>query len=177
MKRVAVTLKGTGTPFALAGGFAAWARGGPEPGHDADFFILEEDVAGALKALEDAGFRSEQPAEDWLVKVFHEDAMVDLIHHPYGQPVTAEMLARADERDVDSVFMPVLDATDLVGSMLLALHEHYCDFTDLFPLVRAVREQVDWDEVRRRCADSPFALAFLMIAEQLGIVARAEGGG
>ena len=169
MKRVAVALKDTGMPFALAGGYAAWARGGPEPGHDVDFFVLEEDVPGAVKALEDAGFRSEQPPEDWLVKVFYDGAMVDLIHHPYGAPVTGEMLARAHERDVHSVSMPVLGATDLVNSMLLALHEHYCDFTDLFPLVRAVREQVDWAEVRRRCGDSPFAAAFLLIVEQLGI--------
>jgi hypothetical protein len=39
LKRVAVALKDADLPFALAGGYAAWAHGGPEPEHDVDFLI------------------------------------------------------------------------------------------------------------------------------------------
>jgi len=39
LKRVAVGLKETEVPFALAGGYAVWARGGPEPDHDVDFLL------------------------------------------------------------------------------------------------------------------------------------------
>jgi hypothetical protein len=169
MKRVAVTLKQADIPFALAGGYAAYARGGPQPDHDVDFYLREPDVARAEHVLAEAGFRVEHPPEDWLVKVFEGDAMVDLIFHPTGMPVTADVLDRATEVEVDAVCMPVLSATDLLTSKLKALNERYCDFTSLFPTVRALREQVDWAQVRERTADNDFAQCFLDLCGRLSI--------
>src|SRR5947209_10837982 len=103
MKKVAVVLKQADIPFALAGGYAAFARGGPESDHDVDFYLREEDVSAAEKALSAEDLRVEHPPEDWLVKVYDVDAMIDLIHHPTDLPVTAEMLDRADPVEVDSV--------------------------------------------------------------------------
>jgi len=37
-------------------------------------------------------------------------------------------------------------------------------------IARALREQIDWDDVRERSADTPFGRAFFVIAEGLGIV-------
>src|SRR4051812_45717011 len=111
MKRVAVALKGADVPFALAGGYAAFARGGPEPDHDVDFYLREEDVGPAEKALDKAALRVEHPAEDWLVKAYSDDALVDLIFRPTAMPVTTEILDRAEVIEVDSVDMPVLSAT------------------------------------------------------------------
>jgi hypothetical protein len=73
MKRVGGVLKQVGIPFALAGGFAAYARGGVSSDHDVDFLLRERDVETALKALAEAGFRIERPPEDWLVKVYDCD--------------------------------------------------------------------------------------------------------
>jgi len=171
MKRVAVALKEADVPFALAGGFAGFARGGPEPAHDVDFYLREHDVAKAQRALDEAGLRLDDPPEDWLVKVYDGDAMVDLIFGPKAGPVDDDLLARATAVEVDSVEMPVLSATDLVVDKLLALDERYCDFATLFPLVRAIREQVDWTEVRSRTADNPFAVAFLRLTEELELLA------
>ena len=39
LRRAAVALTEAGVPFALVGGYAAWARGAPEPSHDADLAI------------------------------------------------------------------------------------------------------------------------------------------
>ena len=44
LKRVAVALKESGIPFALIGGYAVWARGGPEPDHDVDFLVADSDA-------------------------------------------------------------------------------------------------------------------------------------
>lgn len=169
MKRVAVALKKADIPFALAGGFAGFARGGPEPGHDVDFYLLAADVPRAQQVLDESGLKLADPPEDWLVKVYDGDAMVDLIFAPKAGPVDEELLARATPVEVDSVEMPVLSATDLVVDKLLALDERYCDYTRLFPLVRAIREQVDWMAVRERTSDNIFAAAFLNIAEQLAL--------
>jgi hypothetical protein len=68
MKKVATALKGANVPFALSGGYASWARGGPEPVHDVDFVLLEDDVPRAVAVLEGAGMRIAEPPEDWLVK-------------------------------------------------------------------------------------------------------------
>ena len=51
LKLVAVTLKEGEAPFALAGGYALWARGGPEPDHDVDFVIAEEDARRVYEVL------------------------------------------------------------------------------------------------------------------------------
>src|SRR4051812_49763872 len=150
MKRVAVVLKEAGVPFALAGGYAAFARGGPESDHDIDFYLRADDIDAASRALSEAGLRVEQPPEDWLVKAYDGDAMVDLIHHPTDLPVTSELLDRADELEVESVTMPVLAATDVVLSKLLCLDERYCDFAALFPVVRCLREQLDWSQLEER---------------------------
>jgi len=59
---------------------------------------------------------------------------------------------------------PVLSATDLVIAKLLSFQHHHCDFAWALPMVRALREQVDWPQVRRRTSSSPFAEAFLLPA-------------
>src|SRR4051794_24966398 len=43
LKRAASALKADGPPFALAGSYALWVHGGPEPSHDVDFVVAEED--------------------------------------------------------------------------------------------------------------------------------------
>jgi hypothetical protein len=174
MKRVAAVLKRAEVPFALSGGYAAWARGGPEPDHDVDFMIPRHAMERAVDALEKDGLRVEHPPEGWLVKVFDEDRMVDLIHDSSGGPVDEDRLSRAETISVMSLEMPVLDPSDVVIDKLMVLHEHYCDLTKVLPVVRALREQVDWDRVRRETAESPFAEAALLLAERLAIVPAAS---
>src|SRR3954467_660293 len=90
LKRVATGLKETGVPFALAGGYACWARGGPEPDHDVDFLVAEEDAPQVAEGLAEKGFEVVQPAEDWLFKVFVDGAMVDILFRTAGDPVPRE---------------------------------------------------------------------------------------
>ena len=66
MKVAAAALRDGGIPFALAGGLAVYARGGPPTEHDVDFLIREEDAERAVELLRDAGFRAERPPEGWL---------------------------------------------------------------------------------------------------------------
>ena len=108
LKRTAVALKESGVPFALAGGYAAWARGGPEPEHDVDFAIAEADAAAVADSLAERDLRVVQPPEDWLFKVYTDDAMVDILYRLSGSVVERETLERADELEVLSVRMPVL---------------------------------------------------------------------
>ncbi|HKG49002.1 MAG TPA: hypothetical protein VKB14_01035 [Actinomycetales bacterium] len=170
MKRTAVALKRAGVPFALCGGYAAWARGAPEPEHDADFLVAEEDAGRAVEGLEAGGLEVQEPPEDWLIKVVSGDAFVDVLWRAGGAPIGPELVARADVLPVLSVEMPVLAATDVLVTKLTALDEHYCDFARLLPTARALREQVDWERVRRDVAHNDFAVVFLLLLERLGIL-------
>jgi hypothetical protein len=170
LKRTAVALKQDGVPFALCGGYAAWARGAPEPEHDADFLVPEADAERAAKALADAGLDVLDPPEDWLVKVVGEGVFVDVLWRTCGHPVESDLVDRAEELSVLSVLMPVLGATDIVVTKLMALDEHYCDFARLLPVARALREQVDWPQVAREVAANDFAVVFLHLLDRLGIV-------
>jgi Uncharacterised nucleotidyltransferase len=169
LKRAASALKAQGPEFALAGSYALWVHGGPEPVHDVDFIVAEEDVDTAAKTLEEAGFRIDRPPEDWLFKAHSGDVVVDVLHRLNGVPVDAATIRGADMCEVLAIEMPVLPPTHVVAEKLSSLHEHHCDFAALIPAVRAVREQVNWNQVRSDTADNDFAAAFLFLTDRLGI--------
>lgn len=171
LKRVAAALKQAEIPFVLAGSFAAYAHGGYSSDHDVDFLIRESDAERSLEALVAAGFTAERPPEDWLVKVYDEDGrLVDLIFRPIEHPVTDETFADTVVRPVDAIQMPVLSATGLMVHKLLSFSQHYCDFARGLPLARSLREQIDWDRVRKETAESPYAEAFLVLLDRLDVV-------
>jgi len=169
MKRAAGALRDSGIPFALGGGLAVWARGGPRTEHDVDFFVKPEDAERAQTILAGIGMRAERPPEGWLLKCYDGDILIDLVFQPRGGPVDDELLGRAEELDVYAVTMPVAALEDVVVTKLLALNEQNLDYSTVLETARAVREQLDWDEVRRRTADSPYAKAFLTLVEELGV--------
>lgn len=179
LKRVGAALTDAGIAFAVTGGAAAYARGAGPPRKDVDLVLMEQDAGTALDALEKAGMRPVDPPEDWLVKAYDDDRLVDLIFRPVGRPVTPELLDRAERLVIDGLHVPVVDATDLLVMRLLAFSEHACDFGEVLPWARIVREQVDWGRVREEVADAPFAEAFLVLLERLQIIdaARVEHGG
>jgi hypothetical protein len=170
LKRVAVALKESGIPFALIGGYAVWARGGPEPEHDVDFMVADEDAPAAATSLAEAGFQVVQPPEDWLFKVYTEGVMVDVIFRDSGDPATRAVVGDADEIEVLSISMPVLSGTELVVQKLNAMDEHACDFGRQLPVARALREQVDWARVRMETEQNAFAAAFLFLLERLVVI-------
>lgn len=169
-KRVAAVLKQSEIPFALGGSFAVYAHGGHSSDHDVDFLIREQDIERAVAALVAAGFTAERPPEDWLVKVYDNGRLVDLIHRPIETPVTDETFADTVVRPVDAIHMPVLSATQLMVHKLLSFSQHYCDFARGLPLARSLREQIDWERVRKETQHSPYAEAFLVLLDRLDVV-------
>ena len=170
LKRVAAALKAADIPFALGGSFAVYARGGHSSDHDVDFLIREQDKERVTTDLAAAGFEIVEPPEDWLVKVYDEDRMVDLIYRPVETPVTMETLADTEQISVEAIFMPVLSATQLMIHKLLSYSQHYCDFATGLPVARSLREQIDWPRVRRETEKSPYAEAFLVLLDRLDVV-------
>jgi predicted nucleotidyltransferase len=169
LKRSSAALRDAGIPFVLGGGVAIWARGGPETEHDLDYFLKAEDAEAALEALADAGFRPEKPPEGWLYKAWDNHVLVDLIFDPTGVTVDDAFIESAEDAEVHAVRMRILSPEDVLVTKLLALKEHSLDYDGLLEISRAVREQIDWDDVRRRTEESPYAKAFLTLVDELEV--------
>jgi predicted nucleotidyltransferase len=171
MKAAAGILQEAGVPFVLGGGLSAWARGGPRSEHDVDFLLKPEDAETARAAFEAAGWQTEKPPEGWLYKTWHENgALVDLIFNPASGPITDELIERSPEAEVMALRVHVSTLEDVMVAKLLALTEQEPDFSSALEWARALREQIDWDDVRARTEASPFAKAFFTLVEGLGIV-------
>ena len=179
LKYSASALKADGIPFSLGGGYALWVHGGPEPSHDVDLVVAETDVEMAANSMAAAGLRIERPPEDWLFKAYldedssdamEERALVDVLHRLAGIPVTKALLETSEEYEVLGIRIPVLPPTPIMIAKLQSFSEHYCDFEQPLLVVRAVREQLDWAEIRKATQDHPFAEAFLFLLERLGIL-------
>jgi hypothetical protein len=169
MKKAVGALRGAEVDFMLGGGLAVWARGGSKTEHDVDFLVKPEDVERAQEALVAAGFEPETPPEGWLLKAWDGNVLVDLIFEPRGGPIDDKWFARADELDVYAVTMPVASLDDVLVTKLLALSEQNLDYSASLEIARTVREQLDWDEIRRCCAGHPYAEAFLFLVEALDV--------
>jgi predicted nucleotidyltransferase len=174
LKKSAAALREAGIPFLLGGSLASWARGGPETRHDLDLMIRPEDVDRAVEALQAAGLRPEDPPEEWLVKAWDGDVLVDLIFAPKGMALTDEVIARGEVLSVLGMEMRVMALEDVLVTKLMALSEHALRYESLLPIARALREKVDWADVRARTSASPFARAFFVMLEGLGILTEAE---
>jgi putative nucleotidyltransferase-like protein len=175
LKLAVATLRERGIPFVLAGSVAAWARGGPQPRKDIDLMLKPADAEAALAALQQAGLAPERPPEEWLLKAWRDDVLVDLIFRPSGLEMTDEVLARADSIAVMAVATPVINIEDMFVTMLMALDEHRLDYEPVLGIARALREQVDWKALSARTAASPYAKAFFTLVTELGLAAPAPG--
>jgi hypothetical protein len=59
---------------------------------------------------------------------------------------------------------------------LNALDERACDLAKVLPAARAVREQVDWDDVAAAVEENDFAVVTLELLARLGVIAGGTAG-
>jgi hypothetical protein len=170
LKKSVAAFREAEVPTLLGGSLAIWARGGPETRHDLDFMVKPEDADRALQALVDAGMRPEKPPEGWLYKAWDGEVLVDVIFQPRGLAMTDEVFERGETREVMAIGVRLMALEDVFATKLLALDEHNCDYSALLLRARSLREQIDWDHLRDRTEDWPFARAFFVLAEGLGVV-------
>lgn len=169
LKRAVAAIEEQGIPYLLGGGLGCWARGGPPSSNDIDLMVKPEDAERAQHALAEAGMRPENPPEQWLLKAWDGDILIDLIFEPSGMRIDDEAIERGEVLGVMAMQIRVMDLDDLISTKLLALDEHSADYRDLILITRSLREQLDWVKLREQTASSPFAAAFFVLAEGLEI--------
>jgi hypothetical protein len=171
MKAAAGILQDAEIPFVLGGGLSAWAAGGPKSEHDVDFLLKADDADKARAVFEAEGWKTERPPEGWLYKAWHDNgALVDLIFSPASGAITDDFIVSAPVTEVMALRIRSSRLEDIMTSKLLAMTEQEPDFSSVLEWARALREQIDWEEVRARTEASPFAKAFFTLVESLGVV-------
>ncbi len=175
LRKVVALLREAEIPFLVGGSLAAWARGGPEVTNDLDLMVRPLDAQRALELLVEAGMRPERPPEEWLLKAWDGDVLVDLIFRTVEGDVSDEQIAHGEQLTVTSVAMNVLRLEDMFALRLQTLNEHHLDYAPLLKMARALREQVDWDAVRARVRHRPYGLAFFTMLEGLEVVEPSTG--
>ena len=176
MVKAAAALRDADVPYLLAGSFAVWARGGPPHPTDLDFAVKSSDVERAVEALEHAGMEKKDTPEEWLAKVCYGDVQIDLIFNPAGLEIDDAAIARGDDIEVKGMTFRVMAVDDVMTTKLFAFKEHYLDYESTLEMARLMREQINWDELRSRCADYPYAQPFFTLAEELGVIEKPGGG-
>lgn len=169
LTRAVNALAAADVKFAVAGGCAVYARGGPASQHDVDIFVKPQDCDKAVRILAEAGLRVCDPPEDWLRKVYAGEVLIDVIYRPNYRDVTDELLDRATPMRIGPTSAPVVSGTDLMVDKLLVFDAHRLDFAPLLHIARDLREQIDWPATRAQTESSPYARAFLGLIDDLGI--------
>jgi hypothetical protein len=113
--------------------------------------------------------RTERPSEGWLVKAWDGEVLVDVIHHPAGQPVDDGIFERATRMDVMAQPLLVASAGDVLATKILALSEQDPNVRPILEIARTLREQVDWEFLRAAVGETPFGASVLTLVERLGI--------
>ena len=175
LKKSAAALRGADVPFLLGGSLASWARGGPETRHDLDLMIRP--AGRRARGRGARGRRACAPRtrrrSGWSRRGT-ATTLVDLIHHPKGIPVDDALIERGEVMSVLGMEMRVMALEDVLVTKLMALSEHSLRYESLLAISRALREQVDWEDVRARTSESPFARAFFVMLEGLGVLPEAK---
>jgi hypothetical protein len=175
LRKTAAALRDSGVErWCLSASVASWARGGPETVNDLDIIVHPEHMDAAVEALAECGMRKEVPPEGWLVKMWDDEVLVDLIHTVTGYESVVEILERAEVMRVASLDVPVAQMEDVLTPKLLAFDEHYLDYTGALRAARALREQIDWGVVRDKTEHSPYARGFFALLEALEIIPATE---
>jgi Cys-tRNA synthase (O-phospho-L-seryl-tRNA:Cys-tRNA synthase) len=175
LKKSAAALREADIPYLLAGSFALWARGLHARRNDIDFVVRPGDAGAAVEALVAAGMREAETPEEWLRKVYDGEVLVDVIFDPAGLPVDEDVVERGDDVEVAGMTFRVMALEDVMTTKLFAFKEHYLDYESVLEMARTLRDQVEWDELRRRCEGYPYAQPFFTLIEELGVIPRADG--
>src|SRR5262249_15700463 len=142
--------------------------------HGVDGNLERAARVGQHTGLHGIAARRQVADEPWLYMAWDGEVLVDLIFAPAGLEVDETLI---DRRPVGGVFaapMPLLLPEDILVTKLTAMTEHTMDYRSCLEIAPALREQIDFGELRRRTDGSPFADAFFALVEGLGIAGVAS---
>jgi hypothetical protein len=150
-------LRAAGVRFLLGGGFAlATYIGRWRNTKDIDFYIMQQDRDKAVEALTQAGFAdyfSQLPYDrKWIYRSTRDGVIVDIIWAMANQRAQTDeqWFERAPAANVRGEALAVVPMEEFLWCKLYIMQRDHCDWTDVFNLIYAVGQQLDWDHLLER---------------------------
>src|SRR5258707_5822448 len=160
-RQAIVAIREAGIPFLLGGGFAlATFTGRWRDTKDIDFYIRPQDRKAAAAALSRAGFADYYKRlrydRKWIYRSIKSDVIVDIIWAMANQRarVDEQWFQRADSVNIRGERLQVVPMEEFMWCKLYIMQRDHCDWTDLFNLVYADGERIDWWHVIERLEDA-----------------------
>jgi predicted nucleotidyltransferase len=157
-------------PYVVGGGLAARAYGRRRMTKDIDIFVHRDNADRAIRALADAGFRTERTNPDWLYKAFKQDILVDIIFRSSGDIyIDPETIRRAGEVSVGGYRIRVLPPEDLLVMKIMTISpDTPRHWRDAMAVLRGAR--IDWPYLLRKAQIGPKrVLGILLFAQTEGV--------
>jgi hypothetical protein len=162
-------LRGAGIQFLLGGGFALAAYIGRwRNTKDIDFYVLKEDRQAAIDALKKAGFKDyfDQLPYDrkWIYRSTRSGVIVDIIWAMANQRAEADELwfQRSLPIHIRGESLHLVPIEEFMWCKLYILQRDHCDWTDVFNLLYAASDHIDWNHLLWRLEeDSPLLKGLL----------------
>jgi hypothetical protein len=143
-------------PFLVGGAYALERHTGVvRHTKDFDIFVRPQHVEAALKALAQAGFRTDLPFPHWLGKAFHGDYFFDVIFNSGNGVcrVDDEWFEHALNNVVLGIPLKICPVEETIWQKAFILERDRCDSADVAHLLRSCAAAIDWDRLVRRFGD------------------------
>jgi hypothetical protein len=155
-----------GIRFAFGGAFAtAVYTGELRNTKDFDFYLLPRDRGPMMRVLAEAGlsdyFERASYDRSWIFRANRDDIIVDAIWAMANQraEVDLDWLTRGPEVTIQGETLRAIPIEELIWSKLYVLQRERCDWGDVFNLLDARIQEIDWTQLLRRLAQDVPLLA------------------
>src|SRR5215213_5172313 len=160
-----------GIRFAFGGAFATAAYTGElRNTKDFDIYIRPEDREPMIRIMDEAGLTDhyDRLAYDrsWIYRASRDDVIVDAIWAManHRAEVDDAWLSLGPEVSILGERLRAIPIEELIWSKLYVLQHERCDWTDIFNLLDARLEAIDWDRLLSRLAeDVPLLVGAVLV--------------
>jgi hypothetical protein len=166
-RRTLHVLSDAGVPFLVGGSHAFLEYTGiVRNTKDFDLFLRRADMARAMEALRDAGYRTELTFPHWLGKAWQHDDFVDLVFNSGNGICTVDddWFANAVETQVLGMPVKIVPCEELLWQKSFVMERERFDGADFMHVLRARAEQLAWDRLLARYGERwPLLYSYLVL--------------
>lgn len=140
-------------PFLVGGAYSLQVHTGiVRRTKDFDIFMRERDVPAALKALSQAGYKTELTFPHWIAKAFSGEDFLDIIFSSGNGlcPVDELWFQHAATEKVLGLELQICPAEESIWQKAFILERDRCDVADVAHLIRHCGQRLDWQRLVRR---------------------------
>jgi hypothetical protein len=159
-----------GLRFAVGGSLAmAYATGIPRPSEDLDIYVLRDEKEPMIQLLAEMEFLEYTAVpydHTWVYRLHRETMIVNVIWAManHRAQVDLEWLLRGSLVDLGTERFRLIPVEEMIWSKLYVLQRDRCDWPDVFNLIHAAADRIDWDHLLNRVqSDAPLLYAALEI--------------